>query len=243
MPRDAFLVGTVGGIMGFITSVIGIIWSIVVNALLTEINSYLGQLSYYTSFLNPITKVVPYHGEPFPLLLAFYPSASSFYVLSFILSTFLILTSVVIGIGFYGTYKAGGGAMGVVGLTFSIIGITSGALLIIMGNLATGYMYVQMLVEMSSAPFLPVPTPNFPLIWIGFLILCVTFILLGSASIRVREMTDRPGASYAAGVLSIIGAVFFLIGSLWYILLIIGFGLILVAFILWAVIFYSSRNL
>ena len=244
MPGDAFLVGTVGGIMGCITAVLGIIWVIVVNAFLSEINVYLGQLGYYAIFFYPLMPYIHYSGEPFPpLLLAFYPSASTFYVLSFIMSTSLILTSVLIGIGLYGTHKAGGGAMGIVGPILSIIGVTLGALLIIMGNLTTGYTYTKAPVEMATVSFWPVPTPNFPLIWIAFLILGVTFILLGAASISVREMTDKPGASSAAGILSIIGAVFFIVGSLWYILLIIGFGLIFVAFILWAVVFFSSLNL
>ncbi|MEM2144138.1 MAG: hypothetical protein QW279_02165, partial [Candidatus Jordarchaeaceae archaeon] len=73
----------------------------------------------------------------------------------------------------------------------------------------------------------------------------------------VREMTEKPSFSNA-GVLSIIGALFFIIGSLiwpitlviglgptliWPITLAIGFALIFVAFILWTVVFYSSRNL
>ncbi|MFB0561450.1 MAG: NosD domain-containing protein [Candidatus Lokiarchaeia archaeon] len=243
LPRDAFLAGTVGGIIGAITAVTGVIWVLKVNTFLTEINIYLGQLSYYLNMLVPWMGLhYLYHGEP--LLLYFYPSASLFVKLSFLMSISLIVTSILIGIGFYGTYKAGGGAMGIVGLIFSILGITSGALLIILGTLTTGYMYAAYQEGMTSESFLPVPTPNFLIIWIGFMILGLTFIILGSASISVRYMTEKPATSFAAGNLSILSALFFIIGGFIYpTILIISFGLIFVAFILWVVVFFSSRVL
>ncbi len=126
----------------------------------------------------------------------------------------LIVTGILFGLGFYGTYKIGGGVMGVVGLASSVIGMMAGALLIIVGNLTTGYVYAYTLVEMSSVPTYPVATPNFVVMWIGFIVLGVTFIVLGSASMRVREMTERPSAFYAAGILSILCAVDFLVGGL-----------------------------
>ncbi|WXG41796.1 MAG: hypothetical protein WED07_13700 [Candidatus Freyarchaeum deiterrae] len=233
------LSGAVGGIVGTVTAAFGIIWVFITYSFLTDMNNYLGQ---WSSYLIPIFE--PGYGGLQPTSPPLYsPSWFSFSVSSFILAILLIVTGVLIGIGFYGIHKSGGGAMSVVGLIFSIIVIAGGALLIIMGNLTTGYMYANLMVEMQAVPFLPVPTPNFPLIWIGFFILGVAFILVGSASYSVRDMTDSPGASSAAGILSIIGAMFFILGGVWYVLLIVGFGLIFISFILWAVVFYSSRNM
>lgn len=238
MSRGALLTGVTGGIVGSITSGIGIIWIFILNTFLAQINDYLVQWTYY---LTPI--LVPwmygFAGSPPPL---YSPSWFLFSASSAVLAIFLIVTAILIGIGFYGIYKIGGGSMSLVGFFFSIVGITLGALLIIMGNLIPGYMYANVLMELAAVPVLPVTTPNFPLIYIGFAVLGLTFILLGSASIAVREMTGNPSASSAAGILNIVGAVFFIIGFIWYIILIVGFGLILVAFILWTVVFYSSRE-
>ncbi len=109
--------------------------------------------------------------------------------------------------------------MGLVGLIFSSIGITLGALLIIIGNLTTEYteyMWVQTCVPIFFIWPIPVSSPNFPATWIGFAVMGLALILLGSASIAVREMTGNPSASLAAGILSIIGAGFFITGFLIY---------------------------
>jgi len=246
LSRGALLTGTVGGIIGTITAAIGMICIFILNSLLTEINDYLARLSLYlASQFGPLFEPWPQlYGLPIPYPIPFFPSTSLFGVSSFTSAIFLIVTGILIGIGFYGTYKIGGGAIGVVSLVFSIIGITSGALFIIMGNLTTGYTAPYITIGEYSYPNLPVPTQNFSVIWIGFVILGVTFLLLGYASISVREMTEKPSASYAAGILSIIGAIVFITSWLiWPIIVIIGFGLIFVAFILWTVIFYSSRNI
>lgn len=158
--------------------------------------------------------------------------------------------------------------MGIVGFALSVIGMMMGALLIIVGNLTTGYVYAYTLVEMASVPFYPVATPNFVVMWIGFIILGVPFIILGSASMHVREMTEKPSAFYAAGnPKHPVCSRFYCRrlsehcrwpcdgrhtetclmnqlreGSSLAGIYIIGFALILVAFILWALVFYSSRS-
>ena len=258
----ALLTGTAGGVIGAVTAAVGVLWSFITYAYLTEINSYLTQLSYY---LSDLSWSIYFHRDPFwPLPLPYFPSASLFGVSSFILSIFLIAAGILIGAGFYGAYKIGGGDRGLAGLIFGFIGNAVSALLIIMGNLTTGY---NLTASFLAAPtmgqyYLPVPTPNFPVIWIGFVTLGLTFLVLGSASKSVCEVTEKPSASSAAGSLSVTGAVVFIIGvlmglvgptltptadmpppPLWPPLLVIGFGLIFVAFILWAVVFYSSRNL
>jgi hypothetical protein len=237
----ALLSGAFGGIIGTITAVVGIIWIITGNTFINDTENFSIQLTAYLNYLIGAPLGLPFIISPIPPLI--YPSDSSFYIFSFLLVVFLIVTGILIGIGFYGTYKIGGGTMGVVGLVFSIIGMTLGALFIIMGNLVLGY--TPNLVPFADGAFylIPLPIPNSNIFGIGFLIMALAFILIGSASISVREMTQRPSVSLVAGVLSMIGAVFFVIGFFWYVLQIIGFGLIFVAFILWAVVFYSYRNI
>jgi len=261
IPEDTFLVGTVGGIMGSITAAIGIKCGIVFNSFINEINIYLLQLGYYLNYLIPGTFGYGY-GVPPPLPLLFYsPSASLLGVYSFVLSVLLGATGVLVGFGFYGTYRIGGGAMGLSGLIFGVIGATSSALLIIMGNLTTGYdLSAELGFPGEIIVGVPIPTtPNFSLIGIGFAVLSFTFLVLGSASISVREVTGKPMVSLAAGILSILAGVFSILGPLGFIsrgpitgigialsavyIAFISFAPILVAFILWAIVFYYSRNL
>ena len=245
LSRDAFLTGAVGGIMGTVTAVVGIVWVINVHNFLAEINNYLAQLSYYSFILAPWMSFQSYlyHGEPIMLPL-FYSSVPLFLELSFIMYILLIATSFLIGIGFCGTHEIGVGAANIIGSVLGIIGIILGALLIIMGNLTVGYEYASAPVEMTSVPFLPVPTPNFQLMWIGFMVLGFAFIVLGLTSYSMRDMTNSPNASKFAGVLCVIGAVFFIAGGfLWPLILLVGFALILLAFILWSMVFYSSREI
>ncbi len=258
----ALLTGAAGGMVGAVTAVVGVLWGFITYAFLNEINTYLVQLSIY---ITTLSRVIYFHGGYlWPLPLPYFPSASLFSASSFILSIFLIAAGILVGIGFYGAYKIGGGARSLVGLVFGVIGTAVSALLIITGNLTTGY---SMITPFSVAPtmgnyYLSVPTLNFPVIWIGFLVLSVTFLVLGLAGRSVSEVTEKPSASSAAGSLSVTGAVVFIIGVLmgfvaptfvstvgtspppiWPPLLIIGFGLIFLAFVLWAMVFYSSRNL
>ena len=229
MSKEALLTGTAGGIIGAITAVMGIIWSIIYVRFYMDFTNYLSIVSSLSIFLGPFAFVIQTYQASEQTLLWF----------SLLLAIFLIVTGILIGVGFYGTYKIGGGAMGVVGLIFGIIGGTSGALFIILGNLLTTTLFIPM----PIIPFiLPITMPNYPIMWIGFMVLGVTFILLGSASITVREMTMNASASQAAGILSIIGGSLFLVGALIFGgILLIGFILIFVAFILWTVVFYTSR--
>jgi parallel beta-helix repeat protein len=246
LSRDAFLIGAGGGIIGAVTAVIGIAWVIKAYNFLSEISIYLMQLSSYMFILAPWMAHLSYmyHGEPIMALPLFYSSAPIFLELSFIMCIFLIATSVLIGIGFCGTYEIGVGKANIIGSSLGIMGIISGALLIIMGNLTVDYKYASAPLEMSSVPFLPVCTPNFQLMWIGFTVLGFAFIVLGFASHSMRDMTNSPNASSFAGVLCIIGALFFIVGGfVWPLILIMGFALILLTFLLWSIVFYSSREI
>lgn len=239
--RDTFSYGIAGGITGAVTAVMGIIWVTIVNAFLAEINTYLMQLSYFLMILIPpswLYSYIYYGYYPF-LIVPFYPSASLFGISSVIFSTFLVATGILIVVGLYGIHKAGEEAIGLGRLILGTIGIISGALLIIGGTLTTGYMYTHLIIGVPAISLLPVPTPNFNLIWTGFMILGFASILLGSASVSIRKMTQKPSASNAAGILSIIGAIIFIGGFLWPVALVVGFILILAASILWTVVFFS----
>nr|MDO8081071.1 hypothetical protein [Candidatus Freyarchaeota archaeon] len=245
MSRRALLTGVVGGIIGAITAALGVIWSLV----------YKG--SFPIPVYGGILSVPLYAGFVLiPFLIVFEPYAygSLFGIFSFVLAIFLIVTCILICVGFYGTHKIGGGAMGKAGLIFSILGITSGALLILIGYLTPTfetklYTWLGLTEASPSWTFYLAFKPNWLMFGTGLIALCITFILLGVASISVREVTEKPSALYAAGILSILGAVAFIIGGIVGIIVsnitiaFIGFGLIFVAFILWTVVFYSSRNL
>nr|MDO8079262.1 hypothetical protein [Candidatus Freyarchaeota archaeon] len=237
----ALLIGTVGGIIGTITAAVGIMWVISVNTLLNEIYNYLVELA---PFVNTVISWIPTPLYTGPWPQPIFSSWPLFGLLSSILAMLLIVTGILIGIGFYGTYKIGGGAPGVVGLIFGIIGGIAGALLITIGNTTPGYMSAVAPFDEVYVPVISVTTPNFNFIWASFGVLALAFIIIGAASISVRETTNIPSASMAAGILSIIGAVAFLVGSIIHLIPpIVGFGLTLVSFILWAVVFYSSREM
>lgn len=231
MTKNLFLTGTAGGIIGSITAVIGIIWSIIDIRFHTDLTNYLSSMSSLRFFLGPYASLIPPYLASEPTLLLF----------SFLLAVFLIVTGILIGVGFYGTYKIGGGAMGVVALILGIIGSILGAFQIILGNLLTATQFIPI----TITPYIiPVILPNFTIMWIGFMVLGVTFILLGSASITVHEMTMNPSASKAAGILSIIGGSLFLLSILFLGgIILIGFILIFIAFTLWSIVFYSSREI
>jgi hypothetical protein len=242
LARGALLTRTVGSIIGALCGFIGIVWSITDIHYISEIWSALsGNSSLFFTIL--------YFNLPFSQYLIFAtifgqlltPSAGLFSGLSMILALLLLVGCILTGIGFYGMYQAGGGAMGVVGLAFGIIGGVAGSVLLILGNV----MAIRTMIDI----FVWVTVPQYLFIFIGFVILGVSFILMGSASIVVREATAHSGAAAAAGILSIIGGslLFIYVLALFSIIIgdiftMIGFILILTAFILWTAVFYGSRN-
>ncbi len=245
MSRAAFYTGTVGGIIGFITAGIGLIWCIYNMTYISDIYRYVADYYYY---------LITFGGYAY-FFLPIHSSDALFSMYSMILAILLIVSGVLTGIGFFGVYRVGGGSMGIVGLATAIAGSSLGALLIYLG-IITKVLKVPTFVFWFIIPFVmwtpAILTANFFYIWVGLLILAITFIMLGASSIAVREMTGNSTASMAAGVLSIIGGCFFFpyvlvlfeaIGVFGCIFALVGFGLILVAFILWAVVFFSSRNL
>jgi len=238
LSRGALLTGTAGGIIGTITAGIGVIWCIIDILLYAALMTYINFAIQFYEFGFIFLLMHNYLGYYLLMILmvAATPTSSLalFFVFSLLLGVLLIVSCILTGVGFYGVYKAGGGAMGVVGLIFGIIGGVLGGLLILLGNM------------LMTPVTIGASEPNYLFIWIGFIILALAFILMGTASIVVRDATANSSASVAAGILSIIGACLFfpyILGILGDIMALIGFGLIFVAFILWAVVFYSSRNI
>nr|MDO8080411.1 hypothetical protein [Candidatus Freyarchaeota archaeon] len=199
MSRGALLTGTAGGIIGTIASVVGIIWTILF-------------------FIGTRVIFIP----PFPL---FYIGPSTLQIfLTIIFVALLAVSCILTGVGFYGMSTVGGGAMGVVGLIFGIIGGVGSAILILVG------------LTTQPSGFTLVMNQSY-MLWnlFGFIILAVSFIIMGSASIVLREWTPYSGTAVAAGILSIIGGVASIIlGG-------IGFVLMFVAFLLWAIVFYTTE--
>ncbi len=249
MSRGALLTGIAGGIVGSITGIIGIIWIMVSTKLAIDIYNYIqlvmGLSAFYGIHIFALT--------PLP------NSIFQFITLSIVFAGFLIMSGILIGVGFHGLYKAGGGTMGRVGFVSGIMGTATGSLFILLGNVITStkVMYLFLVsIFIGFTGILPVPlsTPNLFVVGIGMIALAVTFFTLGVSSIVVRETTINSAASAAAGVLSIVGACLLILYTLVQyeasslallggIMSFIGFALIFVAFILWTVVFTSSRDI
>nr|MDO8079481.1 hypothetical protein [Candidatus Freyarchaeota archaeon] len=252
MSRGALLTGTAGGIVGSVTAGVGIIWSIVFMIFSVDLFNYIGYLQQSAISFSPYAFL--------NILIFPYPSSGAlFNNFLLIVSMLLVVSSILLGVGFYGVYSAGGGAMGVVGLVSAIAGTVIGVLIIIMGVLTPTQRFVQIPIYLIFPPmwyipyiWWPVPVPNYLVIWIGFIVLAVTFIVLGASSIAVRGTTANSSASVAAGILAIIGACFLfpfglvmIVAVPWLagVFTLIAFALITVAFMLWAVVFFSSREI
>lgn len=247
MARGAVLTGTAGGIIGFAAAGLGILWSMVFMMFAVDLSNY---IQYLRASNTPLI-----------IILFFYPSSSVLFSnLLLMVSLFLIVALVLSGVGFFGVSKIGGDPIGIVGLVFAVAGSAAGVLFIIMGVLTPAYEYVLLLYLYYIYPVfypvyisVPVPIPNYLLIWIGFIILTVTFIVLGVASIALRGVTANPSASTSAGIVGVIGACFLVSFGLimavpavpWLagVFTLIGFALIMVNFLLWTVVFYSCRKM
>ena len=216
------------------------IWSIV-NTL------FLQDFSFYVLYLQTDVLLV-YFYVVFPMFGVEYPP-SGFYltVFSFVLAVLLIVSLVLSGVGFYGVYRRGGGGAGVLALIAAITGGTLGATLTTLGNITGNHSIIPCFCSNGGTYFFNLPVyvgPNYLFVWVGMLVVAVTFILLGSASIAVRASTATPSVALKAGIISIIGACFLgfpPIPWLWFFWL-LAFTLMLVAFVLWTVVFYSSRE-
>ncbi|MFB0562134.1 MAG: hypothetical protein ACETWM_13100 [Candidatus Lokiarchaeia archaeon] len=209
MGRGALLTGMVGGIIGTITAVIGIAWSV-----LTVVGAY-------DYIFVPIYGIglFPLYSGPSMLLVA----------LTILFVVILFVACILTGIGFYGMYTAGGGAMGVVALIFAIIGGVAASIFTLLGVFASSGAFYY-------SPYSYILAWS----WIGFIIFGVSFIIIGSASIAVREVSTHSGTAVAAGILSIIGGSALIISFLFFFIW-IGLALLFVAFLLWAIVFYGTE--
>ncbi|MFB0562699.1 MAG: hypothetical protein ACETWM_15970 [Candidatus Lokiarchaeia archaeon] len=244
MSKGALLTGTAGGIIGTITMFIGIIWAIVYPLYYMDLFNYgygMESMSSYTGWLAIFVTPYPSYIE------------TLFTILTIMLVMLLIVTAILVGIGFYGTYTIGGGAMGAAALIMSIIGTTIAGIIVFLGstifketNIAYGHAfpYPWSTVEEFLATFyVPISVPGSLMIWLGCIFLGVTFIVLGAGSIVVRHATSSTSAGMAGGILSIIAGSLLILSydGIMLFLGVLGFVLLFVAMILWSVFFFSSR--
>lgn len=234
------------------------LWSQITLQLAINITDYPLQIilaaSTSAEYALALRTVVPFTG------LLVYGSYVSY---SWTLAISLIVSCILLGVGFYGMYKAGGGAMGAVGLVLGIIGSIAGALLIILGTFTIRVPQFGIL-GYSELLFGIITTniPSFTFTWIGLLILAAIFIVFGVASITARSATRIPALSVISGIVGIVGACLFFLYSMFVqeittgILVnplsgsavagiqstIFGFIVIFVASILWSVLFYSTKT-
>lgn len=260
MGGGPLLAGTAGGIVGAITVVVGIVWSIAyIELVMVDVLVY-GVPVYYDYYWSALPALMIYY-LPYPFSNIW---SSLFLEFSIILALLFFATGILTRIGFKGMSKSEGVEMGV----FGSAGLNLGALTLLMGSMTQSIEVYSQLLPSFSDPFmnyfvLLISAPNWFLIKFGFLILGLSFIILGSASWYMRKDTAHVLASAATGVLSIIGAILLIIGSLisptlvtrlyqetenilWLtgpVLTIVGFIIIFAALIIWTVVFYTSRDL
>jgi hypothetical protein len=251
MSRAALLTGTAGGAIGAIMAIMGMVWCIITGLLVSEINQNIivSSLAAWNFYLDNFIS---------------YNMLTWFFVFSLILAILLVVSGILLGVGFYGLHTAGGGPMGVLGLILGIVGSSAGAALIFLGSLIPTSIYIASYAwgpGWYAFSFGPVLIPSFIFTWIGVLILAGTFIVLGVASIATRRVTNRTGLAATSGILSIVGGAFLFLYTLFAIgttslgwlsiigvtagagifFTLIGFVLLFVAFLMWSVVFYSSR--
>ncbi|MFB0559989.1 MAG: hypothetical protein ACETWM_01970 [Candidatus Lokiarchaeia archaeon] len=243
MAERRLLTGIAGGIIGAITAVIGIVWSVLYFIFL---NGTIYPITLYESDLIGGSFYFDIYFVPYP---SYDSGFSLFLVFSIIICTLLIVTSLLTSVGFSGLYEVGAGKGGVYTLIVGNAGIFSAALLILIATLTTtvevqaqsvsfGAIWIDLLIAI---------TQNWFYFKLGFFVLAVALIILGSASLYIRNMITNPALPTAAGIVSPLGAFFLIIGALVFtmifgaILVLVGFIILTFFFIAWTVVFYSSR--
>jgi hypothetical protein len=233
----AFTTGLVGGIIGAITAGTGIVWSIIYYLLIIDKLNYMNYL-----YIAVILKTPPIQSTQADILL---------HIITIIFAVLLIVTGVLIGIGYYGYYSAEGQKIGLVALVTGIIGPLAAGILLILGTMV---IRTVQLIARSTTDFSFFWLIYFPGLaaWIGLVFLAATFIIFGSTSIITRKSSPKPGIATVAGILSLIGgsliifmdeySYIFLYGNLTIFFGPLGFGLLFISMILWTIMFYSTRK-
>nr|MDO8080499.1 hypothetical protein [Candidatus Freyarchaeota archaeon] len=264
MARATFLAGITGGIVGSIAAIIGVIWCIYSTLFLMNYSHYTVDIAMYAYYFGAIIPIMGYYvifaASGMYAILPIHSINASLSMWTMILGIFLVASSILIGIGFFGMYRASGNSMGVVGLITSIAGSSVGSLLIYLGvisqQLQTPYSITYGIIIFIIFPIVffvqPIYIPNLLYLWLGLTVLGVTFILLGVCTISLSKHTGNVSASKAAGALSIVGGILLFPYILVWLRLydtvgsataLIGFLVILITFILWAAVYYSSRKM
>ena len=210
MSRGALLAGTAGGIMGTVTVVVAFIWSL-----------------SYEFFSKPVPLFI-FHGN-------FWYSGPSMATIFFtiIFVVLLVVSCILTGVGFYGTYKVSGSAIGIIGLISGIIGGIAAGIPFLIGSFTASDFYLT--IGWQLYPYYSTSS-----LWngTGFIILGVSFVIMGCASIVVHKYVMHSRTAVAAGILSIIGGITLIFVFTW-----IGLALMFmfVAFLLWAIVFYTIK--
>lgn len=262
MARATLSLGITGGLIGSIAAIIGVIWCLYSTIFLMEYSHYTVDILIYTFYFGgamiPVGDYTIFVASNVYPLLPIHSASASLSMWTMILGIFLVASGVLIGTGFFGMYRASGSSMGVVGLITSIVGSSVGSLLIYLGVISQQLQILYSTTYFFFIFIIPILyfvqhilIPNFLYIWLGLTVLGVSFILLGVCTISLSKHTGNVWASKAAGILSIIGGVLLFpyilvwfrvadtVGSA---IALIGFLVILITFILWAAVYYSSRN-
>ncbi len=254
MSRRLMLTGTVGGVIGTITGSIGILW-------IATYFIFLNKLSYeYTfSVICFLYLFGPFIGQFFfpSLFPAFLELV--FLILTILLGISLIITSIMVGLGFYGLSEQGAGGIGGAALITGVSGTSVAAILLVLADTVFREFHLSSL-YLFYYPYYYYPiylyiyTPGSLFIWYSLIVLGITFFVLGLVSVLARDSTPSLNSAVAAGILSIIGGILLIQCSYTFILtnfsLIIpgylylgipSFATLIACGIFWAYMFHSSK--
>ncbi|MHA1580036.1 MAG: hypothetical protein ACTSUQ_10475 [Candidatus Freyarchaeota archaeon] len=132
--EKASLIGAVGGVAGVIMALAGLVWGFIFYWFQDELSYYLPQVGFnFAALAQPSI----YGFVPFPYPLSIFPSWNLFVMFSCVLGILIAATGVLTVVGLHG-FQTGEALVGVC-LVFCVLEFVSGASLLTLGSLTTGY--------------------------------------------------------------------------------------------------------
>lgn len=234
MVEVSLRVGLAGCVAGVLMSFLGVIWSIVASRTLE---------------VFPVGLVTWWGGALRLYVQSTYFSLWFFLIFTIVFGAFLILTGLMVGVGFYGFYKLTGRPSNLVGVVSGIILPLVAFPLMLMSSLSVA--------NAGMGPYFP-PTPNTftYVLWfrpdgfylgLSFVLLAAFFSTLGVTLYLVRSSTTNPSLSSNSGKISLIvgGLLLIAVFPLWGPLIFgsVAFILASVLFITLYTVYHSSLSL
>ncbi|MBS7250946.1 MAG: hypothetical protein KIH08_10230 [Candidatus Freyarchaeota archaeon] len=213
--------GIIGSLLGIGVSIAGFVWITTVIVFMSDLMSYAALVNFVAGFPIPLFGLSVYNGLIVSLVVPYPNSVNWLAVVSILVVVVLVVFAVMIGLGFRSYGRSEFSAFGAtvilkrgiessLYLAFSFLGVLIAGVTILAGvtfqnTIVYNFLRIQGLTEI----FTPIRIPEFLYTWIGLAALGVVLIVLGAATLRVRDLVDWRDLATVAGVLSIMGGVVF----------------------------------